>query len=198
MTSLFQLALCYAAEQHAGQFRKGLGTPYFAHPLQVAGLVLEFGGTEQAAMAAVLHDVLEDCGGMPRYEEITTQFGPAVAKLVLECSEDLTLPKVAWRARKEATLAKIPRLTEAAQLIVACDKLHNLRSLIVELRALKLTRDDRSLEIFWGRFRGGQAGTIWYYQEIVNALSQSRIPASLVGEMQARSHEFQDVAAGRS
>jgi (p)ppGpp synthase/HD superfamily hydrolase len=96
----------YAAEKHDGQTRKQTAVPYLSHLMAVASLVLEAGGDEDMAIAALLHDVVEDCGGMPRLREIRKQFGPRVAKIVEGCTDAFVEPKPEWLERKKTTCAK--------------------------------------------------------------------------------------------
>src|SRR5271169_6287980 len=97
----FERALLFATRKHAGQHRKGTTVPYVAHLLGVAGLVLEAGGDEDLAIAALLHDVVEDCGGAPMLKEVRRRFGSRVAKVVDGCTDADTDPKPPWRERKE-------------------------------------------------------------------------------------------------
>src|SRR5437879_7182559 len=99
-----QRAFGYAAEKHAGQTRKQTAVPYIAHLMAVASLVLEAGGDEDLAIAALLHDVVEDCGGAPMLGEVGRRFGARVAKVVHGCTDADTYPKPPWRERKETYL----------------------------------------------------------------------------------------------
>jgi len=101
-----QKAFHYAAEKHAGQTRKQSAVPYLSHLMAVTSLVLEGGGDEEMAMAALLHDVVEDCGGMPRLREIGKLFGSRVAKIVEGCTDSFADPKLAWIIRKEEYLKR--------------------------------------------------------------------------------------------
>ena len=98
--SRLQKAFRYAASKHAGQARKGTAVPYLSHLMAVTSLVLEAGGDEEMAIAALLHDVVEDCGGMPRLHEIQKQFGSRVAKIVEGCTDSFTQPKPEWIERQ--------------------------------------------------------------------------------------------------
>ena len=166
----FAAALEFAARLHAGQFRKGTTIPYVAHVLAVAALALEAGADEEVAMAALLHDTAEDCGGQPVIEEIRARFGPRVAGIVAECSDTFVVPKPPWMARKTAYLAHLPEASEGAKLVCACDKLHNLRSMIRDLRAQGPS--------VWERFNAKPAAIIWYYQQVAEILSRG--PDSLI------------------
>jgi GTP pyrophosphokinase len=155
-------ALDYATRLHAGQTRKGSGTPYVAHLLGVCSLVLEAGADEDEAIAALLHDAIEDQGGTAVRGEIRERFGSRVAALVEACSDAETIPKPPWRARKERFLASLEAAEPAVMRIVAADKLYNVRSL---LRAYR-----QQGEALWGRFRGGREGTLWYHRETARIL----------------------------
>lgn len=158
-------ALRYADECHRGQVRKGTDIPYFCHPLGVASLVLEGGGDEDDVIAALLHDVVEDSGGSARLVEIQSTFGKAIADVVEECSDTNLVPKPPWRERKLAFLNRVPQLSESARRIVTADKLHNVRSILVERRDVG--------PALWEKFSGKREGTLWYYQQIVERLKRS-------------------------
>ena len=160
--SRFEKALAYAAQLHAGQVRKGAGTPYIAHLLSVTALVLEDGGTEDEAIAALLHDAIEDQGGDDTRREIRDRFGPRVVQIVDGCTDAETLPEPPWRERKEHFLASLCDAPPEVLRVVVADKLHNARS---------LTRDYRQQgETLWSRFRGSQEGTLWYHRTAAEIL----------------------------
>jgi (p)ppGpp synthase/HD superfamily hydrolase len=161
LTIRFAHALEYAFVAHAGQSRKATETPYIAHPLAVASLVLEHGADENTAIAALLHDVAEDAGGTDRLCDIAKRFGEEVANIVAECSDTLSTPKPPWKARKETFLSRIPRLTDHARLINQADLVHNARSILNDLTE----QGDR----VWIRFRGGKDGTLWYFRSALAA-----------------------------
>ena len=158
----FREALAYTARLHAGQTRKGSGTPYIAHLLGVASLVLEAGADEEEAIAALLHDVIEDQGGAAARQEIRLRFGDRVAAIVDGCSDAETVPKPPWRERKERFLASLHEADAAVLRVVAADKLYNVRSLLRAYRAQG--------ESLWVRFRGGREGTLWYHREAARIL----------------------------
>lgn len=170
LSPAFGAALSWAAALHAEQRRKASGTPYVGHLLAVAAIVLQYGGDEQQAIAAVLHDAVEDQGGTATLAEIERRFGARVAQLVLACSDATVAPKPPWRQRKEAHVAHIRAADDAVRLIVAADKLDNARSLLDEYRRLG--------EDLWRHFRGGRAGTLWYYRAMLEALSAPATTAS--------------------
>jgi (p)ppGpp synthase/HD superfamily hydrolase len=168
----FEEALAFAARLHARQRRKGTDVPYVAHLLAVTALVLEAGGDEDEAIAALLHDAVEDQGGAPTLAAIEQRFGPRVAGIVAACSDTDETPKPPWRARKERHLAHLRTAPPAVRRVVVADKLHNARGLIVSLR-----REGPSV---WTRFRGGRDGTLWYYRSAVEVLSTDRDNPHLV------------------
>jgi len=170
----FEEALAYAARIHATQRRKATEVPYVAHLLAVASIALENGAGEEEAIAALLHDAVEDQGGLPRLEEIRARFGDRVAKIVEECSDAVTAPKPPWRARKEAYMEHLRHASPSGCLVSASDKLHNARSILADFRRLGDT--------VWSRFSGGKEGTLWYYRSLVGAL-RDRAPAPLVDEL---------------
>ena len=153
-----QRAFRYAAEKHAGQTRKQTAVPYLSHLMAVASLVLEAGGDEDMAMAALLHDVVEDCGGMPRLWEIRKQFGSRVAKIVEGCTDSFVEPKPEWLERKKNYLREVKHADAETRLVSAADKLHNVRTILADYR-----QDGESV---WKRFSGKREGTLWYYRAL--------------------------------
>lgn len=161
----FEDALVWASRLHGDQVRKGTRIPYVAHLLAVASLVLEHGGDEDQAIAALLHDAVEDQGGPQTREEIRRRFGEAVAAIVDGCTDTDETPKPPWRARKEAYLAHLGAASPSVRLVSAADKLHNARSVLADYRA-------RGEEV-WGRFQGGRDGTLWYYRALAGAFREA-------------------------
>src|SRR5215472_8277428 len=125
-----QQAFRYAATKHAGQTRKKTAVPYLSHLMAVASLVLEAGGDEDLAIAALLHDVVEDCGGMPRLREIRRQFGPRVERVVEGCTDTFVEPKPEWIERKRGYLNEVKHADAETRLVSASDKLHNVRTIL--------------------------------------------------------------------
>src|SRR5579863_3317265 len=154
----FLQAFHFAAEKHAGQARKASTIPYIAHLMGVASLVLEAGGDEDLAIAALLHDVVEDCGGAPMLQEIRHKFGERVAKVVDGCTDADTYPKPPWRERKENYVRHLKKADADTRLVSAADKLNNVRSILSDYRAIG--------ESVWSRFNGGRDGTLWYYRTL--------------------------------
>jgi len=159
----FREALQFAAELHAAQRRKISGEPYVAHLLAVAALVLEHGGDEEEAIAALLHDAIEDQGGAATREEILRRFGLRVTELVEGCTDADVEPKPPWQARKEAHVAKMGEASDSVRLIAAADKVHNAESI---LRAYGEMGEE-----LWKFFNGGKEGTLWYYRAMHGALA---------------------------
>ncbi len=168
LSERFDEAIAFASELHREQSRKIGRVPYLSHLLRVAGLALDFGASEDVAIAALLHDAVEDCGGMETEAVIRERFGDFVADVVLETSDSTTADanrKAPWRERKEAYLAHLRTGSEAAALVSGCDKLDNITSLI---RAMKIAGNDATLS----RFKGGSADLIWYYESVAAVLKE--------------------------
>jgi (p)ppGpp synthase/HD superfamily hydrolase len=170
----FESALRYASRLHAGQTRKGSDAPYISHLLAVAAIVLEHGGTEKEAIAALLHDAVEDQGGQATLVEIRRRYGKRVAGIVAACSDTDQLPKPPWRERKEVYVKRLRSEPYSVRLVVAADKLHNARHLLSSYRVQG--------EDLWPHFKGGREGTLWYYRAVVDAL----VAAAEPGENQLR------------
>jgi (p)ppGpp synthase/HD superfamily hydrolase len=154
----FLRAFEFAAKMHAGQMRKASTIPYIAHLIGVASLVLEAGGDEDLAIAALLHDVVEDCGGAPILQEVRRRFGTRVAKVVDGCTDADTDPKPPWRQRKENYIRHLKKADADIRLVSAADKLNNVRSILADYRKIG--------ESIWSRFNGGRDGTLWYYRTL--------------------------------
>lgn len=169
-------AFSFAVEAHAGQTRKGSEVPYTSHLVQVAGLVLEFGGDPGQAVAGLLHDVVEDCG--VELATLHDRFGADVAHIVAQCTDlvpgDRPDRKSAWIDRKRRYLVQIRNASLRCRLVVACDKLHNLRNVIADLRQDGFATLDR--------FTASPAQTRWYYESVRAALGDD-VPAHLLDEV---------------
>jgi len=160
----FESAFLFASGRHFGQIRKGNGSPYITHPLAVAAIVGEFGGDEEQAIAALLHDLLEDCGVTEA--EIESRFGTRVSRIVLDCTDTTDSPKPPWRERKEAYLAGLVHTPADSRLVITADKLHNAESIVRDL-ARKSVGDK-----VWTRFRVDRAQELWYFRAVCDALGQ--------------------------
>src|SRR3712207_6589394 len=132
--SNFESALKFAARLHADQPRKGSGTPYISHLLAVAAIALEYGATEKEAIAALLHDAVEDQGGQETLEKIRRRYGKRVTGIVAACSDTDQEPKPPWRERKEAYVERLRSEAYSVRLVVAADKIHNVRHLLGSYR----------------------------------------------------------------
>lgn len=165
LSERFTTALTYATQLHANQVRKGSGVPYVAHLLGVASIALEYGANEDEAIAALLHDAIEDQGGAATREEIRDRFGDNVTAIVDGCTDADTTPKPPWRQRKEAYIAHIPTASPSVLLVSLADKLYNAQSILKDYRVLG--------ESLWERFQGRKEGTIWYYRALVDAFKKT-------------------------
>ena len=161
LTGRFAEALSFAEAAHRDQRRKGSGTPYIAHLMSVSALVLEHGGDEDMAIAALLHDAVEDQGGVAMEAAIRARFGDRVAGIVMDCTDAVVMPKPPWRARKEAYLAKLDAKPAESLAVSLADKVHNARTILDDHRAVG--------DALWERFRGGRDGTLWYYRALADA-----------------------------
>jgi GTP pyrophosphokinase len=154
----FTDALVYATELHARQRRKGTDVPYIAHLLGATAIVLEDGGDEDEAIAALLHDAVEDQGGQPTLAVIRARFGGRVAEIVLGCTDADTIPKPPWRWRKEQYIAHVREASASVRRVSLADKLHNARAILHDQRQIG--------NAVFARFAGGIAGTLWYYRAL--------------------------------
>lgn len=161
LSTRFEEALIFASRLHAKQTRKNSSIPYIAHLLGVTALVLEAGGNEDEAIAALLHDAVEDQGGRKTLFKIRNQFGEAVASIVEHCTDAFTSPKPPWQQRKETYIANIPNTPPEARRVSVADKLHNARTILRDLQ----THGENT----WAKFNGGKTGTLWYYRAIADA-----------------------------
>jgi (p)ppGpp synthase/HD superfamily hydrolase len=172
--TLFESALVYAKEKHDGQWRKGSGIPYISHPMQVAGIALEYGADEEQAAAALLHDVIEDTP--TTYEDIREAFNERVAEIVRACSDaEDHESKAEWRDRKETYLERLKTKGADVALVSCSDKLHNARSIVADLRT--------EGPAFFERFTGKRDGTLWYYRSLVEVFGTLEVPAGLLAEL---------------
>ncbi|MEJ7763302.1 MAG: HD domain-containing protein [Thermomicrobiales bacterium] len=186
LTTRFDDALVYARQLHAGQIRKGTTIPYVAHLLGVTAIVLEHGGTEDEAIAALLHDAIEDQGGDTTRAEIRHRFGDAVVAIVDGCTDAETIPKPPWRERKETYVAHIAEASPSVRLVSAADKLYNARAILADYRSLG--------DALWDRFNGGREGTLWYYRALVDAF-RAVATSPLVEELDRTVSELERLVA---
>lgn len=199
LTSRFTRAVDYARTAHADQVRKGSQIPYLYHLLGVSSLVLEFGGNEDQAIAALLHDVVEDCGEAHR-ASVRQMFGDAVADIVDACTDGTAEGKSAliddeakrkdWIARKLTYLEHLRGASDAVLLVSGCDKLHNARAIVQD------QENPAVGENVFERFKGGKAGTLGYYEALARIFSERRAPmADVLDRVVGRMHALANVSA---
>lgn len=165
LTQRFDDALRYAVGHHRRQLRKGGRIPYAAHLLAVAAITLEMGSTEDEAIGALLHDVVEDGGGREALADIEATWGADVARIVLANSDADEEPKPPWRGRKEDYVAAVAHKRPDELRVSLADKLHNARAVLLDYRTVG---DD-----LWRRFSApdGGAGVRWYYRALLDAFT---------------------------
>lgn len=175
LSARYDRALACAAQLHAAQVRKGTTVPYLAHVLAVGSTVLEHGGDEDEAIAALLHDAVEDQGGAATLVRIRVLFGERTSAIVAGCTDTDVQPKPPWRARKEAHLTSFATADSSVLLVSLADTVHN---------ACSILRDYHSLgEKLWSRFNAGRAEQLWYYRALVTAFESRGLHAALVAEL---------------
>jgi hypothetical protein len=171
----FEQALTYAFRAHREQARKGTDIPYVGHLLAVTSLVIEDGGDEDQAIAALLHDAVEDQGGTPRLEDIRVHFGPRVAAIVEACSDtDAVGEKPPWRQRKETYLEHLKVAPLEVLRVSAADKLHNARAVLADYKSVG--------EGLWSRFNASRDEILWYYASLVRVFRR-RGPEALARDI---------------
>jgi len=174
----FQSALFYACEIHARQKRKGTEIPYISHLLGVASLIMEAGGSEDEVIAGLLHDAVEDQGGVPRLLDIKDRFGDNVAKIVHECTdglEDDSGVKPPWEERKKAYIEHLKTASPSARLVSNADKLHNVRSIRADFGQIG--------HKVYERFSQSSEKTLWYYSELLKEFMRDPPSEMLVSEL---------------
>jgi len=163
-------AIAFAVRAHAGQMRKGTDTPYIVHPFGVAMLLARSGCSSDAVTAGLLHDTIEDCGVTAA--EIEAEFGPQVAAIVVGCSEPDRARS--WEERKQETFTYLRTAPLEIKLVSCADKLHNVRAMAVDYRAVG--------EGLWARFKRGREQQAWYYRGLAAAF-RSEIEAGLYPDL---------------
>jgi (p)ppGpp synthase/HD superfamily hydrolase len=181
LTKRFDDAFRYAHELHKDQTRKGTAIPYISHLMSVAALVIEHGGSEDQAVAALLHDAPEDQGGEATLANIRSKFGDAVADIVSDCTDSWTEPKPDWLPRKEAYLATLPNKPKQSLLVSLADKTHNAEAILFDYRELG--------DQLWPRFNGGADGTRWYYSELAKVFAKA-MPGGLADRLGRATESF--------
>jgi (p)ppGpp synthase/HD superfamily hydrolase len=170
----FRRAMVFAAELHDGQFKKGgRNITYISHLLGVTSLVIEAGGDEDMAIAALLHDAVEDQGGHPTLERIRAEYGERVAHIVEGCTDSEIEPKPPWLERKRAYVGHVREHADSeVTLVSAADKLHNVRAILADFRELG--------DAVFDRFKGRKDGTLWYYRAMVDAFRDAMVRNGLI------------------
>ena len=165
LTSRLDDAFVYAHQTHASQLRKGTGVSYIGHLMGVASIVIDDGGTEDEAIAALLHDAPEDRGGRERLEDIRKRFGDAVARIVEDCTDSWTTPKPPWTERKQQYVEHARTLAPASLRVSAADKVHNAYAILRDLRNVG--------DQVWERFNAKADDILAYYQSLVRAYREA-------------------------
>lgn len=166
LTENYESALIFANRLHQKQIRKINGTPYFAHLLSVSALVLEDGGSETEAIAALLHDAIEDQGGTETEDLIRQKFGDQITDIVVGCSEQYVLPKPAWKERKQKYVDNLRHASPEICRVALADKLHNTISNIEEYHQHNVN--------IWQNFAEGKEGLVWFYRSIIDAVEETQ------------------------
>lgn len=198
LTSRFSRAVDYARQVHVN-YRKGTCVPYMAHLLGVASLVLgecghvPFAVTEDMVIAALLHDAVEDEGGVPRLRDIEANFGKEVAAIVEGCSDTLeedSSRKEPWESRKASYIACLWNEPEATLLVSAADKLYNSRSILEDYRVF-------GPEV-WKRFKRGRKEQLWYFEELIKVYEKRCRNWRIVEELKRTVAELSRISAHES
>jgi (p)ppGpp synthase/HD superfamily hydrolase len=181
LTEKFDRAMLYAIHVHGGQVRKGTTTPYIAHLLAVAATILEYGGSEDLAIAGLLHDAVEDQGGRARLADIRNRFGNRVADIVRCCSDSFIntaagQSKESKRIRNVRYLEHLLTVDEGTLLVSLCDKVHNARSILRDLRNPEVGSD------VWKRFSNPREDTLQNYRALADTFCKLR-PGPLASEL---------------
>lgn len=189
LTWRFDFALQFASGLHHQQTRKATSIPYIAHLMSVCGLVLEAGGDEDQAIAALLHDAVEDQGGLSTLDTIRHLFGDRVASTVDSCSDSTEsdpAKKASWRGRKEKYLEHLRSASGDALLVATADKLHNARTMLFGSRELG--------EKFWLRFKAPKEDQLWFFGAIIETLRHTAAPRMFVDELDRVVAELKQLA----
>ena len=171
LTDRFDRAMLYATHVHGGQVRKETTIPYIAHLLAVAATVLEYDGSEDMAIAALLHDAVEDQGGEPRLSDIRNRFGDRVADIVRSCSDTVVnssagQKKEDWKTRKTRYIEHLKLVDQDTVVVSLSDKVHNARSILRDLRKPEIGT------AVWKRFKPTKEETLWYYRDIAKSFQK--------------------------
>jgi GTP pyrophosphokinase len=190
LTPRFTAAVAYALDVHGGMTRHGK-TPFMAHLLGVTSLVLRYGGTEDEAIGALLHDTAEDAGGHKRLADIEAHFGPAIARIVEGCSDSLETPKASWSDRKRAYIARVPDEPADVIRVSVADKIYNVGTIIDDYKS--------EGDALWERLNtpANKAGRIGYYRGLVGAYRANGHHQSMVDELDRRVTDLETLCGMR-
>jgi (p)ppGpp synthase/HD superfamily hydrolase len=171
LTDRFDRALLYATHVHGGQVRKDTPIPYIAHLLAVSATVLEYDGSEDVAIAPLLHDAVEDQGGEPRLSDIRNRFGDRVADIVRSCSDTVVnsssgQQKEDWHTRKKRYVEHLNLVDQDTLFVSLSDKIHNARSILRDLRKPEIGK------AVWDQFKNSRKDTLWYYRELAKSFQK--------------------------
>ena len=190
VTARFARAIERAQELHGADVRKGTAVPYMAHLLGVCALVLRDNGSEDEAVAALLHDALEDHPEAIGAKEIEEEFGPRVRAIVEACTDTPADyaggPKPSWRQRKARYIEHVCSAAPGDLRVAVADKLDNARSIVADLRELG--------DAIWSRFNAGKADQLWYYRALVQAFDRAGARGQLFFELEAAVSELERLA----
>jgi len=182
----FEAALLYAVHVHGGQRRKGTSIPYVSHLLGVASLVLDDGGDEDEAIAALLHDAAEDQGGQDRLDDIAIRFGQRVARIVDGCSDTFETPKPDWLVRKKAYVERLEHEPAEVLKVSLADKLYNARAIVRDVDSLGPT--------VWTRFNAAPLDVARYYGALADVFGR-RYPAPMATQLAEVVERLKELAA---
>ena len=160
----YKKALDFAYKIHFDQNRKKTKIPYFTHLVSVSNHVIEDGGTTDEAIGGLLHDAVEDQGGLKTLKKIRKLFGNNVAKIVNECSDTVVVPKPPWLTRKKKYLSDIKKKSQSSMFVSLCDKLHNGTSIVNDYK--------RKGKKVWTRFTAKPKQVAWYYEGLYKEFSK--------------------------
>jgi (p)ppGpp synthase/HD superfamily hydrolase len=189
LSGRFSKALVYAECKHHNQVRKGGDIPYVGHLLSVASLVINDGGSEDQAIAALLHDAVEDQGGPSTLQEIRANFGEDVARIVEQCSDTDEVPKPPWLERKQRYIDHLGGVGQDTLLVSVADKLDNARSMLRDY--------NEHGAALWDRFnRKNPQDHLWYYDKLLAAYRQRGLDSWMVEELGRVVGELKRLVAG--
>ncbi|MDD2858987.1 MAG: HD domain-containing protein [Candidatus Nanopelagicales bacterium] len=191
LTDRYAQAVQYASTIHADHTRKGTGIAYMSHWLGVSSLVIEAGGNEDQAIAGLLHDAVEDAGGLPRAADIAERFGKTVVEIVLACSDSTDEQVKAvqdWKERKQAYLDRIEDEPMEALVVTIADKVHNARAVVTDLQ-------QHGPEVL-GKFNGSPHDILWYYHACLNIAKDREVTPTLVLPLETAVSEISSYLRG--